>query len=55
MRGMFLAKAKAFAKEVPTNKDPNKPGPREKATASISFLCIFASTIDCSTAGIIFC
>lgn len=46
IRGMFFAKANAFAKEVPTNKDPNNPGPREKATASMSFLCIFAFIID---------
>ena len=35
---MRIAKEKDFANEVPTSKEPNKPGPLVKATASISFL-----------------
>ena len=52
---MFKPKAKLFAKQVPTIKDPNKPGPRVNAMAVKSFLSIPASFMAASTTGIMFC
>ena len=53
--GIFIANEKAFAKELPTNKEPSKPGPLVKATADISFLLIFACLMASSTTGTMFC
>ena len=39
--GIFSPKAKDFAKEIPTNKEPISPGPRVKAIADNCFLSIF--------------
>lgn len=35
---MFIARAKAFENEVPTNNEPKSPGPRVNA---IAFICFF--------------
>ncbi len=40
--GMFNPRAKDFAKEVPTNKEPIRPGPLVNAMADSCFLSIFA-------------
>jgi len=47
--------AKVLAKELPTNKEPNSPGPLVKAIAVMSFLWILARFIALSTTGTIFC
>ena len=47
--------AKDFAKEVPTNNDPNRPGPLVKAIALSCFLSIFALRKAAVTTGTIFC
>ena len=55
MSGIFKAKERPLAKEVPTSKDPIKPGPRVKAMAliSVSFLPLLFTAA--SITGIIFC
>ena len=53
--GIRSPNANDLAKETPTSKDPNNPGPLVKATADISFLSISASVMAWFTTGIIFC
>ena len=55
IKGICKPKAKDFAKEVPTNKDPIKPGPLVNAIADKSSLVIFACAIACCTTGTMFC
>ncbi len=55
MRGMPRARAKAFAKEVPTSSDPSNPGPLVKATAEISLRETPARFRATSTTGMMFC
>ena len=53
--GIINAEANAFAKETPTNKDPNRPGPFVKATAFSMDFVIFALASASETTGTIFC
>lgn len=48
-------KAKPLAKEVPTRRDPKRPGPRVKAMAVRSSLVIPARRMAASTTGRMFC
>ena len=43
-----------LANEVPTKRDPNRPGPLVKAIAVISLMPMPASFIAASTVGTIF-
>ena len=51
---MSNARANDFAKDEPTIKEPNNPGPLVKATAFISLFLMSASLMALSTTGIIF-
>ena len=53
--GTFNDAANPFANEVPTNKDPNNPGPRVNAIAFNSDFLIPARLIASDTTGTIFC
>ena len=55
IRGIFIPMANDFAKELPTKREPKRPGPFVKAIASISSFWILAFFIAESTTGIIFC
>ena len=54
MIGLFNARPIDFANEVPTKRDPNKPGPLVNAMASIRSSPIPDSFMALSTIGIIF-
>ena len=55
MRGISKAWAKLLAKLTPTMSEPSSPGPRVKATASISSLPMLAFLMAVSTTGTMFC
>ncbi len=55
IRGIFSAKAIDLAKELPTNKEPIKPGPCVKAMADNCSLEILAFFKAASITGTIFC
>jgi len=51
----FNENASDFAKELPTRREPNSPGPFVKEITSISPILILADLIATSTTGTIFC
>ena len=53
-RGILRDILNDLANEVPTKRDPNKPGPLVKAIAVKSLMPIPASSIAASTVGTIF-
>ena len=54
MIGLFNARPKDFANEVPTRRDPRRPGPLVNAIASISLSSMPDFFMALSTTGIMF-